>query len=91
VQEAWQPTALVVGLPFNMDDTEVAWSPKVHRFARQLHGRYRLPVHLIDERLTSIDARQQLSARSGRHAPSREAVDALAAALILETWLRDQP
>ncbi|MBK1641405.1 Holliday junction resolvase RuvX [Chromatium okenii] len=86
----WQPTALVVGLPFNMDDTEVNWSPLVHRFARQLHGRYRLPVHLIDERLTSLDARQQLSARPGHHSPSREAVDALAAALILETWLCDQ-
>lgn len=87
----WQPTGLVVGLPFNMDDTEVAWAPQVHRFSRQLQGRYRLPVYLVDERLTSLEARQQLSARSGRHAPSREAVDALAAALILETWLRDQP
>lgn len=87
----WKPVGLVVGLPFNMDDTEVDWSPRVHRFARQLHGRYHLPVHLIDERLTSIEARRQLVARPGHKAPTLEAVDALAAALILETWLGEQP
>ncbi len=85
----WQPSALVVGLPFNMDDTEVDWSPRVHRFARQLHGRYGLTVHLIDERLTSIEANRQLAARD-RKPPTLEAVDALAAALILETWLCEQ-
>ncbi len=87
----WQPSAAVVGLPYNMDDTEVDWAPRVHRFARQIHGRFCLPVHLIDERLTSIEASRQLSTRPGRRAPDRDAVDALAAALILETWLRDQP
>ncbi len=89
--KAWQPNALVVGLPFNMDDTECDWSPRVHRFARQLNGRYGLTVHLIDERLTSIEARHQLGARPGHKLPTRETVDALAAALILETWLCEQP
>ncbi|PQJ95735.1 Holliday junction resolvase RuvX [Chromatium okenii] len=89
IQE-WQPAALVVGLPFNMDDTEVDWSPQVYRFARQLHGRFGLTVHLVDERLTSIEARHQLAARPGSRPPTREAVDALAAALILETWLCEQ-
>jgi putative Holliday junction resolvase len=74
-----------------MDDTEVDWAPRVHRFARQLHGRYGLAVHLIDERLTSIEARRQLIARPGHKTPTLEAVDALAAALILETWLCEQP
>lgn len=82
----WQPSALVVGLPFQMDDKEVEWSPRVHRFARQLEGRYRLPVHLVDERLTSREAHRQLAERD-RRTPTLEAVDALAAALILETWL----
>jgi len=82
----WQPNALVVGLPFQMDDTEVAWSPRVYRFARQLEGRYRLPVHLVDERLTSREAHRQLADRD-RRTPRLEDVDALAAALILETWL----
>ena len=90
----WQPAAAVLGLPFNMDDTEVHWAAQVHRFARQLEGRFRLPVHLVDERLTSVEARRQLAAGSGPRAGrghSPHAVDALAAALILETWLSEQP
>jgi len=91
---AWQPSAVVVGLPFNMDDTQVDWSPRVHRFARQLEGRFRLPVYLVDERLTSIEARRQLHTQPGRKPGAGDlnhAVDALAAALILETWLSEQP
>ncbi|MBN2885249.1 MAG: Holliday junction resolvase RuvX [Chromatiaceae bacterium] len=86
----WQPEALVVGLPFNMDDTEVAWSGRVHRFARQLNGRFGLRVHLIDERLTTVEARRQLAEAPRSLSSTPDAVDALAAALILETWLCEQ-
>lgn len=80
----WNPAAAVVGLPFNMDDTEVDWCDQVRRFARQLQGRFGLEVHLVDERLTTIEARRRLACDPGARP---EAVDALAAALILETWL----
>jgi len=82
----WKPEAAVVGLPFNMDDTESELAPAARRFARQLCGRFGLDVHLVDERLTSVEARRQL----GRMAISLEAIDAMAAKLILETWLGDQ-
>ena len=82
----WQPEAAVVGLPYDMDDNEVDWAPLVKRFARQLNGRFGLTVHLVDERLTSIAARQILGAK----ATSLEVVDAMAAKLILETWLSEQ-
>jgi putative Holliday junction resolvase len=82
----WRPQAAVVGLPFNMDDTEGEVAPGARRFARQLQGRFGLEVHLIDERLTSLEAQRQL----GRDAASREAIDAMAAKLILETWLGEQ-
>ncbi len=82
----WQPTAAVVGLPFNMDDTETELAPRARRFARQIEGRFGIEVHLIDERLTSLEARRQL----GRGATSLEVVDAMAAKLILETWLCEQ-
>ena len=82
----WQPEALVVGLPFDLDDRETEIAPLARRFARQLEGRYHLPVHLADERLTSQVARQEL----GRKARSYEELDALAAKLILETWLSEQ-
>ncbi len=81
----WQPQGAVVGLPFNMDDTESTGAPGARRFARQLKGRYGLEVYLVDERLTSLEA----SRRLGRGTASREAIDAMAARLILETWLTD--
>jgi putative Holliday junction resolvase len=86
----WRPDALVLGLPYDMDDQEVDWSPRVHRFARQLAGRFGLAVHLVDERLTSIEAQRRLAARPGRRSTDPDAIDALAAALILETWLSEQ-
>jgi putative Holliday junction resolvase len=69
-----------------MDDTETELAPKVRRFARQLEGRFGLDVHLVDERLTSLEARRRL----GREATSLEVIDAFAAKLILETWLSEQ-
>ena len=82
----WQPEAAVVGLPCNMDDTETVIAPLARRFARQIQGRFGLPVHLVDERLTTLAARQIL----GRKATSREVVDAMAAKLLLETWLSER-
>jgi len=82
----WQPSALVVGLPYNMDDSEAEVAPRARRFARQLEGRYQLPVHLVDERLTSKEA----ATRLGRKPKRFEELDALAAKLILETWLSEQ-
>ncbi len=55
IQE-WRPTHLVCGLPFSMDGTEHDISRRARRFANQLHGRFSLPVALVDERLTSFAA-----------------------------------
>ncbi len=86
----WRPGGLVVGLPFNMDDSEARLAPRVRRFARQLQGRYGLAVHLVDERLTSIEASRQLGLRSAHPSGMHDTIDARAAALILETWLCEQ-
>ncbi len=84
--EIWQPEALVVGLPFQMDDKEAEVADRAKRFSRQLTGRYGLPVYLVDERLTSREARNQ----AGKHVKRIEQLDAIAATLILETWLSDR-
>lgn len=76
--EEWQPDALVVGVPFHPDGAEHDNTRRARRFARQLHGRYRLPVHEVDERYTTVDALA---------AGARDA-DAAAAALILDQHLR---
>ena len=83
----WQPESLVVGLPCQMDDVEAPVAARARRFARQLEGRYRLPVFLADERLTTREAQRQLG-RDARRDALR--VDAMAARLILETWLCDR-
>jgi putative Holliday junction resolvase len=85
--EQWRPQGLILGLPFNMDDTEAEIVPRVRRFARQLEGRFDLPVHLVDERLTSLEAERRLDARKRRPGD----LDAYAAKLILETWLSEHP
>ena len=84
--EAWKPAVLVVGLPLNMDGTESAMSQQAREFARALHNRHRLPVWMMDERLSTREAREQ-SVRSGRKAGT--AVDALAAQRVLESWLAE--
>ena len=78
----WQPLELVVGLPCDIDGSETEIAGLAKRFARQLEGRYHLPVHMIDERLTSMEARQRLQ----RRPKNFEELDAIAAGLILETW-----
>jgi putative Holliday junction resolvase len=81
--DEWKPGALIVGLPLDMDGSENELVDRVKKFARQLHGRYHLPVHLIDETLSSIEAERY----TGPKAQSSGRNDAVAAAIILETWL----
>lgn len=82
----WRPDALVVGIPRHMDDSEHALTRRATRFRNQLAGRYNLPVHTVDERLTSVEAEQTLrDARRGRYDKSE--IDRLAAELILQSWL----
>lgn len=79
--ERWRPAALIVGHPLNMDGSRQPVTDAADRFARQLTGRFGLPVHRADERLSTFEARD----RSGR---STE-LDAVAAQVILESWLAD--
>lgn len=86
----WKPDAVVVGHPRNADDSDSAVTRAAERFARQLHGRFGVPAHLMDERLSSREAENRLKASGGKKArQSREAVDMMAACVILETWLSD--
>jgi putative Holliday junction resolvase len=80
----WQPDALVVGLPMEMTDREADNAPRAKKFARQLEGRFHLPVYMADERLTSREAWEQLGPAAHKDVTR---VDAVAAKLILETWL----
>lgn len=89
--EEWKPAALVVGLPLNMDDSESAMTMAARRFGNQLRGRYNLPVHMVDERLTSVSAKNALLA-SGVHLTfqNKAKVDQLAAQVILQAFLDEK-
>lgn len=92
----WQPSRLVVGVPYNAEapDAESAESDDIaaaaQRFARRLHGRFQLPVELVDERLSSAAAYAGLVAqrRAGQRGRiARHDIDSAAAAVILQDWL----
>lgn len=89
----WQPRALVVGLPYNADGSESEMTRRARKFARQLNGRYGIPVHVVDERWTSTEAEDSLrrQRRGGERRKRLQAgdVDREAARLILESWLRN--
>lgn len=83
----WHPLALVVGIPLNMDDTAQPMTHRARRFAMQLKARFKLPVHGMDERLTSFAVRQELFDNGGYRAIQKHDIDALAAKTILEEWM----
>ncbi len=89
--KAWKPSACVVGLPLDLDGNDQAITQLARAFAKALHDRYALPVHLADERLSSRAATDELrnaraSGRMTRRVRSGDR-DQQAARLILEQWL----
>lgn len=83
----WQPNALLVGLPLNMDGSEQAITASVRRFVGRLKHKYNLPVFLHDERLSTVDAKAKLFELGGYKKLSKEKVDSVSACLIYESWL----
>jgi putative holliday junction resolvase len=81
----WQPGTLLVGLPLSLDGEATEMTDRCRRFARQLEGRFRLPVTLVDERLTSASAEESLRGQGRDWRERKAAVDAEAAAIILQS------
>lgn len=79
----WQPDALVIGIPFHPDGAAHDNTRLAQRFARQLRGRFKLPVFEVDERYSTTEALQD--------GATREQADAGAACIILEQFLRSIP
>ena len=77
----WQPDALVVGVPFHPDGAAHENTVRARRFARQIEGRFGLPVYEVDERYSTVEA-QSLGAAD---------VDAQSAAIILDQYLGGLP
>ena len=77
--EEWRPSKLVIGEPFHPDGAEHEMTLRCRRFANQLHGRFGLPVQLVDERYSSA----VIQAKRG------EVIDDKAASIILQQYFDD--
>ncbi len=81
---------IVVGLPLRMSGEQGTQSEKVEAFAEELRARFKLPVYLFDERLTSVEANRLLDETEMSDRRRKEVVDRLAAVLILQAFLESR-
>lgn len=87
----WQPQALVVGLPLNMDGSPNAMTRAARAFGDGLRARYNLPVHLVDERLSSRAATDMLLDAGVPLKRHKHQIDKRAAQTILQAFLNETP
>jgi putative Holliday junction resolvase len=87
----WRPERLLVGLPLAMDGSEHAMTQRARRFARQLEARFRLPVELADERLSSASAEAELREAGRGTRRHKQEAHAIAAKIILQSYLDESP
>lgn len=85
----WQPDLCVVGLPLNMDDSESELSARARKFSRRLKHRINKPVWMIDERLTTREARHTLQSYQQQGHSKKISADSLAAVMLIESWFRE--
>lgn len=84
-----QPNLLLVGLPLNMDDSESELSARARKFARRVRHQTNIETWMVDERLTTREARDELDKYQSQGRGKRLNSDSLAAALFIESWYRE--
>jgi len=84
-------TAVVVGLPVSLSGAEGTAAERARAFADEVASRLGVPVHLVDERLSTVAAGRALTAAGTRGRRAAGAIDAAAAAVILQAWLDRNP
>ena len=85
----WQPDAIIVGLPLNIDGTEQPITKKAKEFLETIKKKYQLPTFLVDERFTTKSAKEQVFEQHGYKGLKKIPIDSIAAVLILEQWIND--
>lgn len=88
--EQWRPHALIVGLPLNMDGSEQLMTFATKRFINRLKERFGLPVHAVDERLSSWEAKMLIPLKERNKKNKPLSIHAYAAALLVAQWLGSQ-
>ncbi len=79
--DEWHPDKLIIGKPLTLDGDRQEMTDLAERFSRQMESRFELPIEMMEEQLTSYEAR--------RHLKSTRNLDPVAARLILESWLNE--
>ena len=89
IMKQYQPTLFLVGLPLNMDDTESELSTRARKFARRLRHQTNIETLMVDERLTTREARDELDSYQAQGRGKKLSADSIAAALFIESWYRN--
>jgi putative Holliday junction resolvase len=87
ILKEWRPHLLLVGYPFNMDNSDGSIVPVAKSFGAQLEERYQLPVLFIDERLTTRAAMERLPPKQYTNRQRKKTIDSIAAQIIVEQYL----
>lgn len=84
--QEWQPKQLVIGLPFHTDGTEHEMTRLSRKFGQRLHGRFKLPVYWVDERMSSLYAESLLAEAQVFGKKQKQVLDQVAAQAILQSF-----
>lgn len=88
--DEWRPHLLIVGLPMYLNGDAHALTHLAKKFAQRLEGRFAIPVMMIDERLSSAEASQQLNAAGISGRAQKHVLDQVAAQTILQTYFNQK-
>ena len=87
IVEEWRPGLFIVGDPFNMDGTKSDFQKRISKFSSELKKRYEIRVHMMDERLTTKEAKERIENESNGLKGSANK-HSISAQIILEDWFR---
>ncbi len=89
IVKQYQPDLFIIGLPLNMDDSESELSTRARKFARRLRHQTNIETLMVDERLTTREARDELGHYQAQGRGKNISTDSIAAALFIESWYRN--
>lgn len=84
----WTPEIVLVGLPVNMDGSEMEMTRRARKFGRRIEGRYAQKIEFVDERLTTREAKMEAAENGHKGNYAKNPVDSIAARILLESWWR---
>ena len=87
IVKEWEPTLFIVGDPFNMDGTRSEFQKRISQFSTKLKNRYKIRLHMMDERLTTKEAKERIKTGSSELKESTNK-HSISAQIILEDWFR---